>query len=1243
MRKGILTLSLCLVMLLSSVPFYDGVKAQEETSMEVLEAKDCGESFQIDGLVIKINDVEADVSDPLKLSNHINPRITLEMNFSQRNPEQTGFKEGDYFRFPLCTISGGTNLQIDNISKSKKLYHDGVYMADGSLEAEKDGTTGEVTLYYKVVFNNAIEEKNKISGTLEGRATIAGLEVGDVVRIDREGENVATFEKLKTPEGAGDPAGPPSGITIPEPGKAVTGYTDEEDAIIDWTVQLTDYAEQQFNNEGVEYKDLIFEEMLDAYQTFNTTSYTIQGLNVQITIPVYLNEGGSDDNIQYTAGVIVFTLGTKEDKQDNGMRWIDPSDPDAENYVKGNGKTWTIITEEDPDNKPKQRERLIVNFGAPKDDGLRYGDIDGGKKIKSILENLLREKENAQDVLERNPGDNPKEFLKDAYGKGYTRAQWERAVSVYGNAFDYYEVYENEVLVGPYIYSMNAVVKTKVDREAAGTVGKVKNSYKVSGGWDEKTYSAVQDNFWAGTIMATAANGDAQIFKADSLYGNLAGDKTDDSPVEGFIPNVSFEVYKENEDGPLQFDFDAGKYVYNENGTLGAVTTNDTDGSVIISGLPYGNYYLKEIQAPSGYYSGQNERVPFTVAGDRVEYKLVNNSARGVELVKTEEGNSEEKLAGVAFKLYTYTDDMEDATEVTGFTLIDMNEINHYVYDGSGGDELLTLTGGKLKIVQLPAGKYYLQESAPISGYQLSDEKYEFELKDELEGDAIVNLGNVENAKIPEFVEAGFEAKKELEGRSLKDKEFEFVAELISGTSANIIDFPDSNQIIASNDGEGKIVFPDMKYNAAGDYIYRISEVDKGEADITYDNIAYFALIKVDTNNAGVLVASTEYYRGYDEETGLLSDLITEISFLNKILEIDTVALDTKVINPDTGEEENGVRTPGVIQKGSPSEEEIIVDSLCYKGLRANTKYVIDGSLWHYTRSSDPDAGFIYYEYEDDGNGNDTGSGAVVKGVLKDQNGNPTYEFVTDETGTGMIQVVYSFNGKNLGLTPVHGSYLVAYEVIYEYDESKENKQGKEVVRHTDNTDADQTIHYIHGSGSRLYNTSYKVTKNWVDNNNAAGVRPTKIEVQLYRDGQIFTDTITTKGLQELNEENNWMYTWIDLPMYQDGTHTPSVYTVKEVVVPDHYEVEEGLDGTITNTYKPKDPEDPVKPSEPQKPQTPNTPKEPSKPTTTPTETVKSRTGTGDHNRIVLWSVLLVSSILVCGVIIHRKRKKIHK
>ena len=95
--------------------------------------------------------------------------------------------------------------------------------------------------------------------------------------------------------------------------------------------------------------------------------------------------------------------------------------------------------------------------------------------------------------------------------------------------------------------------------------------------------------------------------------------------------------------------------------------------------------------------------------------------------------------------------------------------------------------------------------------------------------------------------------------------------------------------------------------------------------------------------------------------------------------------------------------------------------------------------------------------------------------------------------------------------------------------------------------------------------TSVSVRKVWTDGDNQDGIRPDAITVQLYA-GE------TAQGAAvELNETNNWSYTWTGLADKADGEKI--IYKVDEVTVPEGYTKtvtanENKTEYVITNTHE---------------------------------------------------------------------------
>lgn len=93
--------------------------------------------------------------------------------------------------------------------------------------------------------------------------------------------------------------------------------------------------------------------------------------------------------------------------------------------------------------------------------------------------------------------------------------------------------------------------------------------------------------------------------------------------------------------------------------------------------------------------------------------------------------------------------------------------------------------------------------------------------------------------------------------------------------------------------------------------------------------------------------------------------------------------------------------------------------------------------------------------------------------------------------------------------------------------------------------------------------TSATVTKQWVDENNQDGKRPTEIKVQLLANGEKLGEQI------KLNEANQWKYTWNNLPQKENGIEIN--YTVEEEVIPSYTTTLDDSDhGNIKliNTYQ---------------------------------------------------------------------------
>ena len=148
-----------------------------------------------------------------------------------------------------------------------------------------------------------------------------------------------------------------------------------------------------------------------------------------------------------------------------------------------------------------------------------------------------------------------------------------------------------------------------------------------------------------------------------------------------------------------------------ENAILTA--TSAEDGSFSFTRVPYGNWIVREIEAPTGFVLSEKTH-PVTVDADCavIEVEIENTCIRGtVQLTKTDRDYPDNKLTGAEFTVYR---------------------------DSNGNKELdaddallgtLTETGiGVYEMADLLYGGYFVKEAKAPEGFYLDDNAYYFEI-----------------------------------------------------------------------------------------------------------------------------------------------------------------------------------------------------------------------------------------------------------------------------------------------------------------------------------------------------------------------------------------------------------------------------------------------------------------------------------------------------------------------------------
>ena len=198
-------------------------------------------------------------------------------------------------------------------------------------------------------------------------------------------------------------------------------------------------------------------------------------------------------------------------------------------------------------------------------------------------------------------------------------------------------------------------------------------------------------------LVEIKANGGAPI-ENKLLYGEIRGLKKNEggSGLAGALIGL--------------FSADCTEFT-TENAILTA--TSAEDGSFSFTRVPYGNWIVREIEAPTGFVLSE-KAYPVTVDADCavIEVEIENTCTRGtVQLTKTDRDYPDNKLTGAEFTVYRDSNDNKEL---------------------DADDErlgTLTETGiGVYEMSDLLYGGYFVKETKAPAGFYLDDNAYYFEI-----------------------------------------------------------------------------------------------------------------------------------------------------------------------------------------------------------------------------------------------------------------------------------------------------------------------------------------------------------------------------------------------------------------------------------------------------------------------------------------------------------------------------------
>lgn len=278
-------------------------------------------------------------------------------------------------------------------------------------------------------------------------------------------------------------------------------------------------------------------------------------------------------------------------------------------------------------------------------------------------------------------------------------------------------------------------------------------------------------------LVEIKANGGAPI-ENKLLYGEIHGLKKDEdgSGLAGALIGLFRADYTE---------------FTTENAILTSISAED--GSFSFARVPYGNWIVREIEAPTGFVLSE-KTYPVTVDADGavIKVEIENTRIRGtVRLTKTDRDYPDNKLTGAEFTVYR---------------------------DSNGNKELdadderlgtLTETGiGVYEMADLLYGGYFVKETKAPEGFYLDDNAYYFEITED--GKTVT----VENEAGKGFVNAPQVGSLKIIKTSSDGK--------VEGFSFRVTD-PNGYVGVFTTDKNGEIIIENLRI---GEYV--VSEVSDG-------------------------------------------------------------------------------------------------------------------------------------------------------------------------------------------------------------------------------------------------------------------------------------------------------------------------------------------------------------------------------------------------------------------------------
>ena len=171
----------------------------------------------------------------------------------------------------------------------------------------------------------------------------------------------------------------------------------------------------------------------------------------------------------------------------------------------------------------------------------------------------------------------------------------------------------------------------------------------------------------------------------------------------------------------------------------------------------------------------------------------------------------------------------------------------------------------------LATGKvnYYLK-------YLAAGKEAYYDQDDRIKNSTFINFLNPEDD--PSLASVVMQVQKSLVGRTIAGNDFRFEAALVYSSPAVAI-----KKVTATNDADGKVIFPVLNFDQEGTYIFSISEQAGNTGDIVYDKSICYAKVIAERDRFGAMHCTLSYGSSYNETINEISGHIERPTFVNTV------------------------------------------------------------------------------------------------------------------------------------------------------------------------------------------------------------------------------------------------------------------------------------------------------------------------------------------------------------------------